>query len=184
MKWAFYQCCTGHWLNVQVSVIFCVSNLDIGYISYFCCTGDPSRLSHHCPGFFGPCPCTKSIWTGKRVLKCWILDISILHSVGKAWGICIRWPVLKLYSQQATITMLSMHIYMHWIWCGTVVTLPSDCYLGVHAIISNYCRHIIEFFYEFPITQHRSTMEGVFYTLLNVSPSLHTQLSRLLSRVF
>ena len=49
------------------------------------------------PGFFGPCPCTKSIWTGKRVLKCWILDISILHSVGKAWGICIRWRVLKLW---------------------------------------------------------------------------------------
>ena len=125
------------------------------YITYFCCTGDPSRLSHHCPGFFGPCPRTKSIWTGKRVLKCWILDISILHSVGKAWGICIRWPVLKLWWMLLFASPFAIcgkpipfpashhhhaiyaYIYMHWIWCGTIVTIPSDSYLGVHAIISN-----------------------------------------------
>ena len=48
-----------------------------------------------------------------------------------------RFVASQFHSQQATITMLSMHIYMHWIWCGTVVTLPSDCYLGVHVTISS-----------------------------------------------
>ena len=94
--------------------IFQISGIFIGYS--FCCTGDPSRLSH-CPGFFSR-PCTKSIWTGKRVLKCWILDISILHSVGKAWGICIRWPVLKLRWMLSFAWSLAI--------CGKPIPFPAS----------------------------------------------------------
>jgi len=104
----------------QISVIF------IGYS--FRCTGDPSRLSHHCPGFFGR-PCTKSIWTGKRVLKCWILDISILHSVGKAWRICIRWPVLKLWWMLSFAWSFAI--------CGKPIPFPASHHH--HAVYAYLC---------------------------------------------
>ena len=76
-----------------------------------------SLLSHHCPGFFGR-PCTKSIRTGKRVLKFWILDISILHSVGKARGICIRWPVLKLWRMLSFAWSFAI--------CGKPIPFPAS----------------------------------------------------------